>query len=146
LAGHFDEFAFLPFLEGLGLNPRRELSDLNPGRLALEGLLDEIRRNDQSAEWRVLLAVTYVQTNVIAPVSESRDRLLRLFEEPCLAEYATRGRALSEEVVAAQNENPPDVELRPRRCLDLHLALVETDATLRPVPASNALTNYMLFV
>jgi hypothetical protein len=95
------------------------------------GLLDEIRRNGQSAEWRVLLAVTYVQTSVIAPASESRDRLLRLFEEPSLAEYATRGRALSEEVVAAQNENPLEVELRLRRCLDPHLALAETDATVR---------------
>jgi hypothetical protein len=79
----------------------------------------------------VLLAVTYVQTSVVAPASENRDRLLRLFEEPCLAEYATRGRALSDEVVAAQNESPREVELRLRRCLDLHLALTEIDATVR---------------
>lgn len=131
MAGHFDEFAFFPFLEGLGLNPRRELSDLNPGRWALEGPLPEIRRTGQSAEWPVLLAVTYVQTSVIAPPSESRDRLLRLFEEPCLTEYAAGGRALSEEVVAAQNENPPEVELRLRRCLELHLALAETDASVQ---------------
>jgi hypothetical protein len=76
-------------------------------------------------------AVTYVQTSVIAPPSESRDRLLRLFEEPCLTEYAAGGRALSEEVVAAQNENPPEVELRLRRCLELHLALAETDGTVQ---------------
>ena len=54
LAGHFDEVAFFPLLERIGLAPRRQLTDWRP--TLLEASLDEIEVSE-TLEWRVLLPV-----------------------------------------------------------------------------------------
>lgn len=132
LAGHFDEYAFFPFLEGIGLDPRQELTPkMAPAARALGDLLPQITDNGNTAEWRVLLSVSYVQAGLIAHASPDRDRLLAVFNHASLAEYRTLGQVLSEEVVAGRNENPDQVEDRMRRCVSQHLNLSPEAAVVR---------------
>jgi hypothetical protein len=132
LAGHFDEYAFFPFLEGIGLDPRRELTPtLGPASRAFENLLPQITQDGATADWRVLLSVTYVQTTLIAPASADRDRLLALFDHDSLVEYRALGQVLCEEVAAAQNEGSDEVEGRMARCVHQHLNLSPAAAVVR---------------
>jgi hypothetical protein len=62
LVGYLDEYAFFPFLEGLGLNPRAALTPAMEGTFTdLRQLLPEIAEDPNAAEWRVLLPVIGVQ-------------------------------------------------------------------------------------
>lgn len=57
LNGFFDEHAFFPFLEGLGLDPRAQITArMGPTAAALEAQIDEIQREGFTETWRVNLA------------------------------------------------------------------------------------------
>ena len=132
LAGHFDEFAFFPVLEGMGLDPRGQiLPTLEPARLALENLLPEIQHDGPTDEWKVLLSVTHVQTTLLAPESRDRDEFLQVLNTPPLRDYMRPASRLADEVRAARDEPPDAVRIRMQRCLRDHLALPVDAATVR---------------
>ncbi len=132
LAGHFDEYAFFPFLEGLGPDPRAALTPAMEGTAVdLRRVLPEIAEDPNTAEWRVLLAVIAVQARLLAPPSSARDRLMRMFEDPTLHVHAARGERLSAEITGAGDETPADVERRLGRCIHEVLGISADGATIR---------------
>lgn len=132
IGGHFDEHAFFPFLEGIGLNPRSEvLPTLEPEMKRLEELLPDIERQGETAQWRVVLSAKFVQAQLIAPASGARDAMIGLFQKPELQPYAVSGQAVSEEIVAAACEVPAQVEQRMQRTLREWLRLNEEGASIR---------------
>ena len=133
LAGHFDEVAFFPFLEGIGLAPRRQLTDWRPTLTALEASLDEIEAGE-TPEWRVLLPVTYLQGRLIYPDSPNAASFLALFDRPILERYRTLGQLLCDEAAAASEEGPDQVQTRMERCVRDHLKLSEGAASIDRVP------------
>lgn len=133
LAGHFDEVAFFPLLEGIGLAPRRQLTDWRPTLTALEASLDEIEAGE-TLEWRVLLPVTYLQARLIYPDSPNAPGVLALFDRPILERYRTLGQLLCDEVAAAREEGPDQVHTRMERCVRDHLRLPDGAASIDRLP------------
>lgn len=133
LAGHFDEFAFFPFLEGIGLAPRRQLTDWRPTLTQMKAFLEEIRAGE-TLEWRVLLPVIYLQARLIYPDSPNGPGVLALFDGPILERYRTLGQLLCDEVVAARDEGPDPVHARMVRCVRDHLKLPEGTASIDCLP------------
>jgi hypothetical protein len=125
IGGHFDEHAFFPFLEEMGLAPRDEVGAVmqNTARmLRLE--IPEIQRDGETEFWRVVLSAIYVQARLIAPADiEDRDSVLRLYQLPELVHYARLGGLVEREIVAAQQEGPLQVAERLERCFLTHLGL-----------------------
>ncbi len=125
LAGHFDEAAFFPFLEGIGLAPRAEISDAMPltARL-LRRELPAIVADGPTEYWRAALPVMYVQAHLMAPQNTpGRDAVLQLYASDELRQYADLGALLENEINAAQQEEPGSVQLRFETCFHTHLNL-----------------------
>ena len=119
LSGHFEEHAFFPFLENLGLDPRGVLTATidQSGRM-LPRMLPHIEQNGHTAKWRVRLSTLFVQTSLLAPESLARTRLLGLFHDPVLVPYAQLGEFLNGEITAAAGSAPLEVGERMRRCVE----------------------------
>jgi len=137
LGGHFDEYAFFPFLEQAGLNPRAELYPriVDAVRDLHGGLLDRIPRvlgsGEFTLEWRVKLSRTYVVASSLSGPSPARDTLLQLFEAEPLHPCAELGRRIALEIADASDETPDQVADRMRTCLFTHLGLPQNAATVR---------------
>src|SRR5438045_6899166 len=89
LAGHFDEHAFFPFLERIGLAPRDEIADAMPmtARL-LRPELAAIVADGLTDYWRAALPVMYVQAHLMAPQNApGRDAVLQLYDHGELRQY-----------------------------------------------------------
>jgi hypothetical protein len=123
LGGHFDEAAFFPFLEQLGLNPRAPIDAVMAANArTIQGLIPDLARNDprQAIELLVLrkrLAITYAQAALLASPTGERDALLALFDDAALAATRDLGRNICAEIDAAIPEQPAAVEQRLNRCL-----------------------------
>jgi hypothetical protein len=125
LAGHFDEAAFFPFLEGIGLAPRDEIGDAMPltARL-LRRELPAIVTDGPTEYWRATLPVMYVQAHLMAQQNApGRDAVLGLYAGGDLRQYADLGALLENEIIAAQHENPRSVRQRFEICFYNHLNL-----------------------
>jgi hypothetical protein len=125
LAGHFDEQAFFPFLERIGLAPRDEIADAMPmtARL-LRPELAAIVADGPTDYWRAALPVMYVQAHLMAPQNApGRDAVLQLYARGELRQYADLGALLENEVIAAQQEDPRSVQQRLETCFHTHLNL-----------------------
>jgi hypothetical protein len=86
LSGFFEESAFFPVLEGLGLNPREPITrSIEASGNVLLARLDEIERDDATEYWTVVLASLYVQVSEMAPPSQIKTELLQMFEHDALA-------------------------------------------------------------
>ena len=90
IAGHFDEHAFFPFLEEIGLAPRNEVgAEMQRTARLLANELESIQADGPTDYWRVLLSAIYVQAQLIAPAGPAgRDRVPQLYSHDALAEYA----------------------------------------------------------
>ena len=119
LSGHFEEHAFFPFLEDLGLDPRGVLTATidQSGRM-LPTMLPRIEQNGRTAKWRVRLSILFVQTSLMAPQSLARTRLLELFNNPILGPYAQLGDFLRGEITATASAAPVEVGERMRSCVE----------------------------
>jgi hypothetical protein len=118
LSGFFDEHAFFPFLEELGLDPRKAVGQtIGDSLRKLPEALPRIR-GWQEPMRSVKLSALFVQTNLMAPNSEARTELLRAFQKPPLDAYRELGEFLCDEIGGAREEPPPKVEARMRRCVD----------------------------
>ena len=119
LSGHFEEHAFFPFLENLGLDPRAPLTTTidQSGRM-LPTMLPRIEQNGRTAKWKVRLSTLFVQASLMAQESRARTQLLELFNHPTLAPYAQLGDFLRGEITAAGNGAPAEVGERMRRCVE----------------------------
>jgi hypothetical protein len=134
LSGHFEEYAFFPFLENLGLNPRGVLTaTLDQSAQMLPTMLPRIERNGLTAKWRVRLSTLFVQASLMAPESRTRTRMLELFNDSILVPYAQLGDFLRNEITAAAGGAPAEVGERMRRCVE-RLEL-PADAAIVAVPA-----------
>jgi len=98
---------------------------------AFSNLLPEIDRNDGTAEWRVLLSVSYVQARLIARAGADQSHFLAMYDDTSLVQHRELGRLLCDEVVAAQTDDPDRVADRLRRCVFEHLTLSPETATVR---------------
>ncbi len=132
LGGHFDEVAFFPFLEGLGLNPRGELSQSLAAEIeALQTLMPTLIDGNYDPAVLIELAVVYVRAAMLAPEGGPEQRaLLRLFDDLALAEFRDIGRALCVEIDAVKDASPDDVEESMHRCVRL-LRVTDAGATVR---------------
>jgi hypothetical protein len=118
LAGCFDEHAFFPSLEALGLAPRTELTRRLAETVALlEGRLDEIAMNGPTVRWRVILSVIHAQAALLAPDSPARTALLEMYDRAPLHAYVQTAVSLRNEIAGVQAAPPPDVEAAMRTCL-----------------------------
>lgn len=137
LSGHFEEHAFFPFLESLGLDPRRVLTaTVEQSAKILLGMLQRIEQNGPTAKWKVRLSTLFVQASLVAPESSARTRLLEMFENPILAQYAQLGRFLCDEIRAAADAGAPQVEERMRKCVErLELPREAAIVTIPPFPS-----------
>lgn len=137
LGGHFDEYAFFPFLESADLDPRSQLEPRFRESVGMlrSGLLDRIPRENGSRQfvlgWRVRLVVAYVQAALLGAPSANRDSLLELFEKGPLQPYAELGRRISLEISQTYNATPGQVEVHMSTCLFTHLNLPTSAATVR---------------
>lgn len=132
LSGFFDEHACFPFLEGLGLDPRGQITPrMGPTAAALEAQIDEIQREGFTESWRVNLAAVYVQAALMAPPSPDRDRLLTLFDRPALHHYRELGRTLCAAIDLAVAQQPGEVERTMTSCVRDVLNLTNDAATVR---------------
>lgn len=135
LSGHFDEYAFFPFLEDLGLSPRGDVAPaLQPQLEAIEELIPKLQQERDNPRWRIQLPVVFVQAALLAPDGPERDALLKKFGDSALADAAEVGRALCAEIVAAQNETPADVERRMQKSLENYLGVHAKGAVVRKFP------------
>lgn len=138
LSGHFEEYAFFSFLEGLELDPRSVLTPtIEESVQRLPEMLPRIEQTWSQAAKRVVLATLFVQASVIAPESPATTRLLQMFDTPRLSVYAQLGRFLSDEVRAARNEAQSQVAERMQRCV-ARLELSPDAAIVTIVPLSTA--------
>lgn len=72
----------------------------------------------------------------MARESSARTRLLELFDNPILTQYAELGRFLSDEIRAAADGAPVEVEDRMRRCVArLELPPEAVIVTVPPFPS-----------
>lgn len=118
LSGFFEEHAFFPFLEELGLDPRWAVGQtIRDSLTMLPQVLPRIERW-QEPRRRVTLSALFVQANLMAPNSEARTELLRAFQIPPLDACREVGEFLCDEIDAARDESPPEVEVRMRRCVE----------------------------
>lgn len=118
LSGFFEEHAFFPFLEELGLDPRKAVGQtIGDSLRMLPQVLPRIG-GWQEPMRRVKLSALFVQTNLMAPNSEDRTELLRAFQKPPLNACREVGEFLCDEIGAARDEPPPKVEVRMRRCVE----------------------------
>lgn len=118
LTGFFEEHAFFPFLEELGLDPRRSVGQTVRDSLGmLPQLLPRIARWQEPMR-RVKLSALFVQTDLMAPDSEHRTELLRAFERPLLDAGREVGSSLCDQIRAARDDPPQDVEARMERCVE----------------------------
>jgi hypothetical protein len=141
LSGFFEEHAFFPFLEGLGLDPRSLISpNIEQYASRLPEMLPRIERDWAPAAKRVVLAALFVQTNLMAPESPAKTQLLEMFDQPMLTTYAELGRSVGDEISAARDEIPQQVRVRMQRCVE-HLALTADAATVEIVPLSTGRPN-----
>ncbi len=132
LNGFFDEHACFPFLEGLGLDPRAQITArMGPTAAALEAQIDEIQRQGFTERSRVNLATAYVQAALMAPPSPDRDRLLALFDRPALQQYRELGRTLCAAIDLTADQQPDEVERVMTSCLRDVLDLPDAAATVR---------------
>lgn len=132
LSGFFDEHAFFPFLEDLGLDPRAPIgARMVPTARALEAQIDEIHREGFTETWRVNLGAAYVQAPLMAPPSPDRDRLLALFDRPVLRQFRELGRTICAAIDLAVNQPPDQVETTTTSCVRDVLHLTDDAATVR---------------
>ena len=132
LNGFFDEHASFPFLEGLGLDPRAQITArMATTAAALEAQIDEIQREGFTESWRVNLAAAYVQAALIAPPSPDRDRLLALFDRPALHRYRELGRTICAAIDLTADQQPDEVERTMTSCVRDVLNLTDDAATVR---------------
>lgn len=118
LTGFFEEHASFPFLEDIGLDPRRAVG---------QAIGDSLRMLPQAltriAEWpepmrTVKLSALFVQTNLMASPSAARDGLLMAFQAPPLYAAGQIGTFLCDEIAAAGHDAPREVEVRMQRCIE----------------------------
>lgn len=137
LGGFFDEYAFFPFLESVGLDPRSELEPtivdavdkLSGGLLSR---LSQVHRSGQfTMEWRVKLSVTHVRASLLGAPSPARDSLLERFERVSLRPYAEVGRRISSEITRSVNVAPDAVAAHMRTSLFTHLGVPQDAAKIR---------------
>ncbi len=136
VGGFFDEHAFFPFLESLGLDPRSALAP------ALEAAMDsitsswnEIPRDGSQLGVLLTLSAAYVQAALMAPDSTPRDRLLKLFDNDALAVYRELGKILCAEIDLSAAEPADEVQSRMTRVVQEHWGLPPEVATVRrPFP------------
>lgn len=132
IAGHFDEHAFFPFLEGIGLHPRAEVASIMPQTARmLEEAIADVEREDPTDYWRVTLSAIFAQAELIAPQDAGRESVLNLFRGRVLADYAGTARAICDEIVSAQAAAPTEVEQHLLRCFHVHLRLSDTVVSVR---------------
>jgi hypothetical protein len=82
LAGHFDEHAFFPFLEALGLHRRGKSAPLlEQTAHLLRGLLGDIEADGPTPRWRVILSVIDPHAELLPPQDEARTAVLGPFKE-----------------------------------------------------------------
>jgi hypothetical protein len=125
LAGHFDEHAFFPFLERVGLAPRDEIAEAMPttARL-LHHELAAIAADGPTDYWRAALPAIYVQAHLMAAQNApGRDAVLQLYARPELRQYADLGALLEGEITVSQQEEPAHVQQRLETCFYTHLHL-----------------------
>ncbi|MBI3013626.1 MAG: hypothetical protein HYY65_00850 [Candidatus Tectomicrobia bacterium] len=137
LGGYFDEYAFFPYLESVGLDPKSELEPtfVKAADLLRGGLLDRIpqvyRSGQFTLEWRVKLTLTHVRASLLGAPSPARDSLLELFEGVSLRECAEVGGRISSEITQTLNAAPDQVAAHMRVSLFTHLGLHQDTATIR---------------
>ena len=132
LSGFFDEHAFFPFLESLGLDPRAPIgARMEPTARALEAQMHDIQREGFTEAWRVNLAAAYVQAALMAPPTPGRDRLLALFDRPVLCQYRDLGRTVCAAIDLTVNQQPDQVERTMTSCVRDVLNLTDDAATIR---------------
>ncbi len=139
IGGHFDEYAFFPFLESVGLDPRSELHPrvveaVNSLEGGLLGRIPHVHGSGEfTLEWRVKLCRTHVAADLLSGPSPARDSLLEVFELEPLRLYAELGRRISTEIVDAREATPDQVAAHMHTCLFTHLGLPTNVATVRRV-------------
>lgn len=117
LSGFFEEHAFFPFLEELGLDPRRAVGyTIQESVSKLPQVLPRIPQWQEPMR-TVRLSALFVQTNLMAPRSKARDALLRAFQMPPLDAVKPTGEFVCHEIGSARHEGPHEVEVRMRRCV-----------------------------
>ena len=104
-----------------------------PAVRAFQDLRNEIERDGDTAHWRVLIGVTFVQTHLLAADSPERDQLIAALDQRHLAAFRAAGELLRDEVIAARDETPGEVVLRMERCLRQHLNLAPATATVERI-------------
>lgn len=118
LSGFFEEHAFFAFLEELGLDPRRAVGQtIGDSVRMLPQVLPRIPQWQEPMR-TVKLSALFVQTNLMAPNSEARAELLRAFQRPPLDAFRQVGEFFCDEIGAARDEAPREVEVRMRRCVE----------------------------
>lgn len=139
LGGFFDEYAFFPFLESVGLTPRSELEATFVGavdklRGGLLSRIPQVYRSGQfTMEWRVKFTVTHVRASLLGAPSPARDSLLEWFERITLRPYAEVGRRISSEITRSGNVAPDAVAAHMHISLFTHLGVPRNAAKIRPL-------------
>ena len=133
LGGHFDEVAFFPALEGMGLNPRGEIAQSLAAEVEkIQGLIPKLAELAYDPVIPIELPVVYVRAAMLAPEGEEQRATLRLFDDPALAGFRDTGRGLCFEIDAVKDASPSDVAASMYRCLRM-LRVTATGATLSVV-------------
>ncbi len=129
LGGYFDEYAFFPFLESAGLDPRSELEPTFAEAVdkLKGGLLNRVPRVYGSGRiilaWVVRLVVTHVRASLLGAPSPARDSTLKLFEGDALRPYAEVGGQIGSEIAETSSADPDRVGAHMQNCLLTHLRL-----------------------